>query len=113
VDDSGETAKAIAPGGVLIEEGIVRRIVPGMPDKVGDEVLAWSKGQGIYQGLCSRCHGRDGADTSYSGIKPLAGIGRRLSEAEISRRIGRTGTVDLSHLSDDDRRALAMYVAGL
>jgi rhodanese-related sulfurtransferase len=43
-----------------------------------------ARGEAIYATLCLRCHGESGDDTSYPGIVPLAGIGRRLPDGEIA-----------------------------
>lgn len=44
-------------------------------------------GEKLYNVACARCHGVDGADTSYPGIRRLDGIGKRLTNAEIRLRM--------------------------
>ena len=104
---------------VLIDDGgFVRRIVRAgsrseFEGAVQADVKAWIHGKAIYESQCARCHGADGLDTSYQGSKSLGGLGRRTSEAGILELTERTGVVDLSGLTAEQRRALAVYVAGL
>jgi mono/diheme cytochrome c family protein len=98
------------PRAVLVENGAVRRII-----REGDafaEVALWRSGREIYEPLCVRCHGTDGTDTGYFGVKSLAGIGNRVSEPRIYELTAATGAVDLNTLTERDRRALSAYVAG-
>lgn len=71
----------------------------------------WDGGRRVYMGLCARCHGEDGNDTGYPGIKKLGGIGNRHNTETILE--SSVGFVDLTHLSRKDRDALATFVAGL
>jgi cytochrome c553 len=117
VDLTGELARSYGTEGkylgVLIDQQRkIRRIVRKSDTFAGD-LKAWHEGKAIYDAQCARCHGADGADTSYPGTKPLAGIGRRMSEAEILESTLRTGVVDLSALDEQQRRAISIYVAGL
>lgn len=95
-------------------DGIVRRTMRG-PDtrRFLDDTAAWFDGKVIYEAECRRCHGVDGLDDSYSGIKTIAGIARRIPENRILEFAERTGNTDLHALDERRRRALAIYVAGL
>jgi cytochrome c553 len=123
-DPKGQLAKSfgITPGqraAVLIDgNGFVRRMIRRGSDgafatAVQADVKAWIHGQAIYDSQCARCHGADGLDTTYQGSKSLGGLGRRTNEAGILELTERTGVVDLSGLTAEQRRALAVYVAGL
>jgi mono/diheme cytochrome c family protein len=104
--------------GVFVDEdGSVRRIArstgPEFIEGFAADVRAWDEGKGIYESSCARCHGVDGANTTYAEIKTLNGIGNRMDETEIIRRTSLTANVDLSSFNDSRFRALAIYVAGL
>jgi thiosulfate/3-mercaptopyruvate sulfurtransferase len=43
-------------------------------------------GKTLYTTHCLRCHGEDGTDLSYPGIKSLAGVTRRMSGEEVLTR---------------------------
>ena len=102
-------AKAV----LLDREGVARLVATGDLKAFGREVSAWARGGDIYAAQCQRCHGADGKDTHYPGIKTLAGIGKRINRAEIIERTIRSGSVDLTPLDEEARRALAAVVAGL
>ena len=74
----------------LIDEGgIVRRIgpLPSSGDGVIGFVEEWEEGRTFFLNRCARCHGEDGADDSYPYIKPLAGMGRRLTRMQIRAKL--------------------------
>jgi len=47
----------------------------------------WELGRETYLSRCARCHGEDGSDTSYPDIRPLKGIGKRLTRDQIRARL--------------------------
>lgn len=102
-------AKAV----LLDRDGIVRMVATNDLKTFSRDVAAWARGSEIYTAQCQRCHGADGKDTHYSGIKTLSGIGKRITRTEIIERTIRSGSVDLTPLDAEARRALAAYVAGL
>lgn len=113
-DVSGDIAKLLDGGGaMLVDSGRVVRRVAKDPDVLTRDAADWKLGGEIYSTQCLRCHGAEGTDTHYPGIKALQGIGRRISEAEIIERTVRSGSVDLTRFDSAERRALAIYVAGL
>jgi mono/diheme cytochrome c family protein len=67
----------------------------------------------VYGGYCARCHGESGNETSYPNIKPLGGIGNRLSKQQILEATAATGVVNLQTHPREELEALAVYVAGL
>jgi cytochrome c553 len=77
------------------------------------------EGEAGYAIACARCHGAGGGDRSYPHIKPLPGIGGRLSREEIYRRLNpvRLGPGEISIRSHIFRpaqaEALVLYIAGL
>jgi mono/diheme cytochrome c family protein len=122
--DTGVKAFCRATGGetpsaqFIDSGGVVRRAFQGRAanetfEAFVEDIRAWFDGKAVYEGACARCHGADGNDTSYSGIKRLGGIGKRHSEAEIVHLAEMTGNNDLHALSEKDRRALGVYVSGL
>lgn len=103
---------------LLIDRGGVVRAIdrPGALTAAALRTLvtAWRRGETIYDGLCARCHGGDGRDTSgYPGVVSLEGIGRRLSVPQIIEATRKTGAVNLDRFSRYDLEAMARYVAGL
>ena len=102
-------AKAV----LLDRAGVVRLVAADDLKAFGRQVADWGRGSEIYAAQCQRCHGADGKDTHYPGIKALAGIGKRINHAEIIERTIRSGSVDMTPLDAEARRALAVYVAGL
>ena len=98
---------------LLDNTGRVRLVAENNLKTFATEVGAWAQGRDIYTSQCERCHGADGRDAQYPGIKPLAGIGKRLSRKEIIERTIHSGFVDLTPLNTEARRAMAVYVGGL
>jgi hypothetical protein len=99
-------------------DGVVRRVIRGGDRaqhraRVVEDFALWRHGAQIYASQCARCHGPDGNQASYPGVKPLAGLGLRKTEAEIRTAFERTGAVDLSSLTDRDRRAVILFTSGL
>jgi len=78
-----------------------------------NEVKAWRLGREVYDAQCARCHGADGTLEDYPGVKSLAGIGKRYSEARILEAVQNGGRVDMSGMTPAERHAVALYVAGL
>jgi cytochrome c553 len=77
------------------------------------EVKVWRLGREVYDAQCARCHGSDGKLEDYPGVKSLAGIGERYSETRIIEAVQNGGRVDMSGMTQSERHALAVYVAGL
>jgi peroxiredoxin len=112
-----------SPATVLIDSnGVVRRILPGQTltgAGLARFVQLWLSGQSVFNARCARCHGEDGASNICWDVKPLAGIGKRLSEAQIRERL-RAGEVNERDVvvrgefySRADIDAVIVYVAGL
>ena len=57
---------------------------------------------------CGHCHGNDGADTSYTGIKSLARSSRRLTGEQILEGGQQFGAVDMSSWSASAKEALLL-----
>lgn len=105
------------PVATLVERGLVRRLVlmsgESWASQMIAEVRTWDLGRGFYDGKCARCHGADGSDTFYTGIKALSGIGNRAGEEKILEMTEMAGFVDLHYLNSQQKRALAVFVSGL
>jgi peroxiredoxin len=107
------------PSAFLIDkDGVIRRILrPANPERFGQDLIElmkmWQAGKATYDGSCARCHGGDGNKADYPFIKPLGGIGRRMTEEEILQATAATGIVNLQAFSQQELKALAIYVAGL
>jgi len=101
--------------------GVVRRVLPGRlltgPDLVGF-VKLWQFGKTVFNAECARCHGEDGDLHICEDVKPLMGIGRRLTEPQIRERL-RMAPINDQYLirgqlfSKEDVDAVIVYVAGL
>ncbi len=103
---------------LIDRDGVIRRIERKVvPATHGQDLVAlvrkWQRGKMVYNAYCVRCHGADGNDADYPGIKPLGGIGNRLTEKEILDRTAETGLVDLGAFTEQDLEALGIYVGGL
>jgi len=102
--------------------GTVRRILAGRA-LTGSELVAfvqlWQSGRTVFNATCARCHGEDGDLHTCEDVKPLVGIGRRLTETEIREklRIGEMNHRDLMIRGQIYNRseidAVIAYVAGL
>ncbi len=105
---------------VLVDEaGVVRAVAPQATDPAA-LVSRWKAGKVLFESACARCHTEDGAEEYYSfNIKKLAGIGNRLTPAEILERTNPV-PMGLNHYSiraflytKEEVDALIAYVAGL
>lgn len=79
------------PATLLIDSsGVVRRVLAGQVLTglhLAEFVKVWQEGKGIFETSCARCHGADGALDICQDVKPLVGIGNRLTAAEIRERL--------------------------
>lgn len=101
----------------IAPERVIRRVEVSAPDQPIDLIFArvnqWHEGKLVYRNYCGRCHGPDGAATSYPNIIRLDGIGARLNEQEIIDNTRATAFVNIDALPREDREALAVFVAAL
>jgi hypothetical protein len=123
----GEPSRKLRDGApaatfLIDRNGVVRRVLPGRlltgPDLAGFVEL-WLTGKAVYNASCARCHGEDGDLNICLDVKPLAGIGRRLTEAQIRERL-RPGEINDRELlirgqtyRRQDVDAVIAYVASL
>jgi peroxiredoxin len=103
---------------LIDKDGILRRIERNLKPVTQGQALIevvrnWQRGKRVYNGYCARCHGESGNESSYPNIKPLGGIGNRLTEPQILEATAATGVVNLQAIPRDELEALAIYVAGL
>lgn len=114
-DSSGVLAKAAAGATALLIDGgrIVARIPAERFAAYGPELAAWAEGRLIYEAQCARCHGPEGDATHFEGIKPVKGIGKRISRTEIVERTVRSGNVDMNRYTAAERNAIAVFVSSL
>lgn len=112
-----------APATVLVDSGgVVRRIEPGRllsGKDLEDFVQQWRLGREVFLAACSRCHGDDGLLDIRDDVKPLAGIGNRLSPAQVYERlrVGELGPTDVLIRGRFHKRqeveAVVVFVRGL
>ena len=103
------------------EHGILRRkgAVPATAAQAVEFVREWDQGKVIFHNHCARCHGEDGQDTTYPYIRRLAGIGNRLSPAQIRERLHPTVvgpnyiTVRGESFTARELEQLIVFLAGL
>lgn len=80
-----------APATVLVDAGgVVRRIEPGRVLAAAELeafIDQWRLGRDVFLSACARCHGDDGALEICGDVKPLTGIGNRLSPAQVYERL--------------------------
>jgi len=76
---------------ILVDAGgVVRRVLAGRVlagGEVVDFVSVWREGKAVFEASCARCHGVDGALDICLDVKPLVGIGRRYTAAEIREKL--------------------------
>lgn len=86
-------------------------VVAAVPPPGTPEYLALREhGRVIYTAHCARCHGADGGDTSYPGVKTLVDITRHRPGGEILETSRAFATADLSGTSGT---ALLLFLATL
>jgi cytochrome c553 len=110
------------PATLLVDSsGVVRRVLAGRalagPDLAGF-VKLWEFGKTVFNAECARCHGEDGDLHICEDVKPLVGIGRRLTEAQIREKL-RMAAINDQYLirgqmfTKQEIDAAIVYVAGL
>ncbi len=113
----------LAPATLLVDSGgVVRRIEPGLlleSAKLEEFVEQWRLGREVFLVSCARCHGDDGALQSCEDVKPLTGIGNRLTPAQVYERLraGELGELDVLIRGRFHKRkeveAVVVFVRGL
>lgn len=82
---------SIAPATLLVgSDGIIRRIETGRllnGRDLEDFLDQWRLGRGVFLSACARCHGDDGSLEVCGDVKPLTGIGNRLTPAQVYERL--------------------------
>ena len=120
---SRELVENVPAATLLIDPGgVVRRVLPGRAltgSDLAEFVRLWQSGKAVFNTSCARCHGEDGDLEICLDVKPLVGIGKRLSEAQIRDRL-RPGEINDREVlirgqffSRQDVDAVIAYVAGL
>jgi mono/diheme cytochrome c family protein len=69
---------------------VVRRIETGKLPAGGEleQFLdQWRLGRDVFLSACARCHGDDGSLEICGDVKPLTGIGNRLTPAQVYERL--------------------------
>lgn len=120
-----ELVRAKPPDGnvfwLVDEAGIVRAIqpAPGQASGLVAFLKEWEMGRKAFEWGCTTCHGKDGRETYYYGVKSLEGIGNRMSPEQIRRTLNATMiapgrySIRCFHFTETEIRALVTYVAGL
>ncbi|MBN9658355.1 MAG: hypothetical protein J0H49_09260 [Acidobacteria bacterium] len=103
---------------VVDGDGVVRfadnlRGSQGAAAHLADQLIWWDQGRQSFSVHCGHCHGDDGAETTYVGIKTLAGVSTRLSDQKIIEGGEMFGSVPTSTWSDKDRTILLQFIRGL
>lgn len=79
------------PAALLVDAGgAVRRIETGrlLAGRELEEFLdQWRLGRDVFLSACARCHGDDGSLEICGDVKPLTGIGNRLTPAQVYERL--------------------------
>ena len=76
-------------------------------------LIAWEQGRQAFSVHCGHCHGDDGADKEYAGIKPLPGVATRMPDNKILEGGEQSGSVALSTWSPRERESLLLFIRGL
>lgn len=109
------------PGGrVMVVDGggVVRFDHPlgADPDALraaAGRAIAWEQGRQGFSVHCGHCHGDDGTETSYPGVKSMAGLSTRLTDAKILEGAEQFGAVPVSTWSVRDMETLLVFIRGL
>ncbi|MCS7043492.1 MAG: hypothetical protein NZR01_11940 [Bryobacteraceae bacterium] len=88
----GEAAEGVdRPAVLLVDAGaVLRRIENGrLPagKDLGEFIDEWRLGRDVFLTACARCHGDDGSLQICGDVKPLTGIGNRLTAAQVYERL--------------------------
>jgi len=81
-------------------------------------VKVWQFGRTVFNAECARCHGEDGELRTCEDVKPLVGIGRRLTEPQIREKL-RMAPINDQYLirsqffTKEEVDAVVIYVAGM
>ncbi len=121
-----ELVRAELPGGgngfwLVDEEGVVRaaETAPEAAARLVDFVKEWELGRKAFEWGCVTCHGKNGRETYYYGVKPLGGVGNRMSREQLLRALNATMiapgrySIRCFHFTEAELKALVTYVAGL
>lgn len=118
---SVETVVGSPEGRYIDGRGHVWRTTLGRP--IVSQFVNWVRqlceGEASYATACARCHGADGGDRSYPYIKPLPGLGTRLSREQIHQRLNplvlRPGEISIRGylFRPAEVEALVLYISGL
>lgn len=121
-----ELVRAKLPGGEknfwLVDEGGVVRAVqpaPGQASGLVEFLAEWELGRKAFEWGCATCHGSDGRETYYYGVRSLGGIGNRMSREQLQRTLNATMiapgrySIRCFHFTEAELKALVTYVAGL
>ncbi len=113
----------LAPATLLVDSGgAVRRIEAGRllsGTDLADFVEQWRLGREVFLASCARCHGDDGSLEICGDVKPLTGIGNRLTPAQVYERLraGELSDVDVLIRGRFHKRreveAVVVFVRGL
>jgi cytochrome c553 len=99
---------------LLDEARVVRAVFPlAEAGTIQKGLRLYELGRDVYATQCARCHGADGDDNFYPGIKTLGGIGNRWTPQRIDESIRRSNTVDTSRFTPEEREGITLYVRGL
>ncbi|GIU73912.1 MAG: hypothetical protein KatS3mg004_0999 [Bryobacteraceae bacterium] len=89
------------PAALLVDSGgVVRRLEAGrLPTGKALEAFVdeWRLGRDVFLTSCARCHGDDGSLEICGDVKPLTGIGNRMTPAQVYQRlrVGELGETDV------------------
>lgn len=109
----------LASGLVIIDTGaVLRKAVPFAPTAqslsgAAETVIRWVQGKQAFVTHCGHCHGDDGADTSYVGVKTLAGISGRMSDEKILEGGQLFGDVDITSWPSESKQILLLFISTL
>jgi len=121
-----ELVKARLPGAgngfwLVDEQGVVRAVEQAPREAAGlaEFYQEWELGKKAFEWGCTTCHGKDGRETYYYGVKSLGGIGNRMSREQLLRTLNATMiapgrySIRCFHFTEAELKALVKYVAGL
>jgi cytochrome c553 len=111
---AGSTGRAVIVdgGGIIRFDDSFEASNAGLKE-IAAKLVSWEQGRQAFSVHCGHCHDDDGANTSYVGIKTLAGISTRMSDNAIVAGGEQFGAVPISTWQKHEIESLLIFIRGL
>jgi mono/diheme cytochrome c family protein len=75
--------------------------------------IRWEQGRQSFSVHCGHCHGDDGTETAYPGVRSMAGLTARMTEARILEGAEQFGAVPVSTWDEKEVESLLLFIRGI